>query len=300
MKPCYFDTFHPQDEDDTFDLALRRTGAAARTDLSTRAAPGLVMVPFRNGHFYPDNVNATCNFQSGGIFENGDGSFSGVYVSVPPLDNPVTTGKGARVLVPFYGRKFGLRFKRPVSFTFDVVIDGVAYEVDGRLATPANAGLWSGSQVDGAALVLVADDLADRLHYAEIVVIAEPNGGATRTVTLLGFLAERRAGYPDPARPAAIVRQVAVGNTQATWNSGFGASCYPRTLERVIYCNTSASAVTVTVQYGGTTVWQEVLAAAGTAGCAKTFDAGGSSYTDLWTHAASTAAVVQATVLGKY
>jgi hypothetical protein len=159
---------------------------------------------------------------------------------------------------------------------------------------------------DGDSYRIIASDLPDGPHSVEVGVASDPTGVSTYTLNLYGFVVERRVGYTERTRlQGVITRGTSLGTSASSIVNG--SSSPPNivaSLRGVQYVNTSASAVTVSVQYGSVLVWQASLAAAGTAGCSATFDlleatafSGNSSST--FAHLASAAGAVNYMILGR-
>lgn len=260
----------------------------------------MVRVPLKHYGFHFEAVNAINSTQMGGIEENTDGTSMGQYMSVTCMASPISAGKGARIVVPFSGRKFGIRVVGPTSaFKFDVIIDGEAFAVNlANNSYLANGVVWGGSYSNDQE-VMIADDLADRLHIAEVVVVADKAGGATRTVIVLGWLLERRAGYRELVDSIAeVVHEATLTASQAQIFGGSGMR--PRSLRAVKYYNKSASQRTVTIQVAGKDKYKIVLAATGTLGCSAEFPMYDCTAIATWTHAADAVDSVEATVEGTW
>lgn len=244
----------------------------------------LVKVPFRSGHFYSTDVGSTASFQSSGITSNEDGSNTGLNVSVP-----VGSQNGVSIRVPFYGRSFGLRWRRDSNAgDFSIAIDGVSY----GLITGQHTYLINESAVltDGESLVLITDDLPDGVHYAEIMV---SNRATTNAILFYGLLLERRAGYSEKPRTKPFLNPIAVTTSDVVIPKGSNPDSL-LTVEKIIYTNTTASAITVTVNYNGVQMWQKPIPANDSVEFVL-----GSTINSLTTHLAS-ATGVNATVIGGY
>lgn len=247
-----------------------------------------VKVPFRNGYYYADNVSSTISWQSSGIYDNEDGSDTGITISVPQGLN-----FGARIRVPFYGTVFGVRFRHGSTYTpFGVSIDGVAY---GSFATQHTyLDNEAASLTDGESLIMVDTDLPDGLHYADIVLTSQASG--TSALFLYGLILESRAGYERKLRNQIINATTALTTTQTAISLGSQASSQVRGVRQVIYTNTTASPITVTIQNNSAILWQKSIAA----GDSATFDFGApTAVSSSQTHAAS-ATGINATVIGGY
>lgn len=249
-----------------------------------------VKIPFRNGYYYADNVGGTASFQSQGIYDNEDGSDTGINISVPQGLN-----YGVRIRVPFYGTVFGVRFRHGATYTnFGVSIDGVAYGAVSTQHTYLDneaAGL-----TDGESLVMIDTDLPDGLHYADIVLTSQSS--TTSSLLLFGIIVEKRAGYEAKPRQQYIGSTIALTTSQTAvpLTSSGGSTTAIRGIRQIIYTNTGASSITVTIQNSGTVMWQKSISSGDTA----IFDFGASTaIAGSITHAASVAGI-NATVIGGY
>lgn len=207
----------------------------------------LVKIPFRDGQVSIHLNGSTAKTVSSHIFENEDGTGTGLNVSVP-----VGLGNGVRIRLPFYGRVFGVRWRRQAGAgDFSVAIDGVPY------------GLFKGNHqyleneaagvIDGETLVVVEDSLDDGLHYAEIVV---QNKEVTNAILFFGILVSKSAGYTEIPRIPQIIDPVSLPTTTSSISIG---QC--RYLSEIVYSNPTSSAVTVTIEYNSKTLWHKSIPA---------------------------------------
>lgn len=209
----------------------------------------LVKVPFREGYFVVET--GSMSFKDGGYHSNEDGSDTAILVTVPAGIN-----NGARMRFPFYGRKFGVRWQRDNSqCDFTVMIDGVAYSVSGTDSFYVNESV---SLTDGEALIVIEDSLPDGIHYADIQVSAPTTG--TNSLTLFGFLAERRAGYESRPRANSINGPFSTPTTSTGIARG-NAPLKLKTIRKIIYTNTTASPITISITYNGTVIWSKSVLA---------------------------------------
>jgi hypothetical protein len=247
-----------------------------------------VKIPFRSGYYYADNVSSTATYQSQGIYDNEDGSDTGINISVPQGLN-----YGVRIRFPFYGTVLGVRFRHGSSYNnFGVSIDGVAYGPISAQHTYLDN--EAASLTDGESLVMIDTDLPDGLHYADIVLTSQSS--ATSSMFLFGIVVEKRAGYENKPRQQYIIGTTAITTSQTAISLGSPAASQARGVRQIIYTNTSASSITVTVQNNSTTIWQKAIAAGDTA----ILDFGASTaLTVSITHAAS-ATGINATLIGGY
>lgn len=266
--------------------------------LRTREVRGdLVPIPFDPLQYYAELVGtATAAFQTTGVYSNPDGSATGINVSVP-----AGLTQGARLWVPFYGQAFGVRWRRDNSATdyISVTVDGVPVAVNtGTLPLLEAEGLTT-QITDAEARAVTHEHLDPGVHVAEIAVVSDPS--TTQSVTLYGLLLDSRAGY----RPLPRVGQVQTASTLTTSAVeipvGRGTALAMRAIRKVLYVNTSAAAVTVTVKNSTNTLKVLYLAATGNAGDCGEFDPGSAiAASAAFTHQASANTAVTATVIGEY
>jgi hypothetical protein len=206
----------------------------------------LVPRPFEGGGFITtDSVGATANINAAIV--NKDGSGTAIVINVPAGLN------GARVQVPFFGRAFGLTFRRSqgqgsqIPSEFSVRIDGVAYAVS---TTITRVSLFNQVLEDSNCKVLITDDLPEGEHVAEITLVAPANG--TDQLFLESYLVERRAGYTAvlpadvlltlstatvPTVAAAIYDTLVAANPAGTFGIG-------RRVSRIRWQNNSGAPIT--------------------------------------------------------
>jgi hypothetical protein len=247
----------------------------------------LVKIPFRSNNFVDETTGSTCFFQPTGITDNSDGSGTGIYVSVPQgLD------VGVRIRFPFYGSVLGIRWRRDgAACDFSVAIDGVPY--DGIKSTHTYLANEYGYFTDTESLVVIADDLPDGLHYAEIVVVSQP--ATTNTIAFYGYLVEERVGYTEKPRTNFVVSTASLTNSAVSITTGSG-NTQARSVRKIFYTNTTASPITVNISNNGTVMWQKIVPANDTID----FDFGEQTSINLtYTHQAS-AVGVNSTVIGGY
>jgi len=152
-----------------------------------------------------------------------------------------------------YGRTVGIRFRKlSTTPAFSLVIDGVPYEVPQMqrqvfFGNQQISGL--GNSKEG---IFVVSDLPDTPHSVRIIVW--PDGVASKTVVIYGFLAERCAGYSTHA-PLDIMyggatlttSAVAVPITDTAGNANHG-------VKSIIYYNSDVATRTVTLTWNSITV----------------------------------------------
>lgn len=227
--------------------------------------------------------SATSSYQTQSNPNNADATSSCVLLTVPAFI--AATQAGVTIARTIYGKSIGVRFLRSSSTpVFCVEIDGVCYLVNQPIAFDD----ISNSALDGEAFFMIADDLADGPHSVRVIIGSDPLINAIQTLTLYGFLAERRAGYVEPAK----VNDFGTPGTLTT-----SAVAITRTVERyvraILYTNISGSPATITLSYSGTVVWQQALAA----GASVTLDLLGLTALSA-THSASVASAINFVTLG--
>jgi len=120
-------------------------------------------------------------------------------------------------------------------------------------------------------------------------------GGASRSVLLFGLLLERRAGYQEQPRVGQLLTPVTLTTSQVAVPGTPTTATGLRTIRKIVYANTTAGAITVTVQSNAVTIWSRSIAANSTEELDFGIPVG---YTSLITHAASAGSSVNATVVG--
>lgn len=210
---------------------------------------GLVKVPFTERLVSISKPGSTATLGSGHSY-NEDGSDTGINVNVP-----AGKGNGVSIRFPFYGKVFGLRWRRNSSACdFSVLIDGVAYgPITGNHNYFVNEGE---SVVDTDSLVIIKDDLGKGTHYAEIVVTS---GQSTNAIAFLGLLLEKRAGYSEKPRINGISVPVALGTTPTAIPQTTNLDSLSN-VKKLLFVNTTASAITVTLESSGTAIWRKSIA----------------------------------------
>lgn len=268
-----------------FDLQIAavRNDESAEGVLRTRQTTGgsLVRVPFIKGQFSTTVTGTSTISPNSGIVYNRDGTGYVAQVSVP-----ATVADSAVITLPFSGRAFGLRWRNLYSENtrFSVLIDGVGYEVDTGIpflrATPA----WNSNLTyDQECAVVIADDLPDGQHVAQIVF--SPNVSGAISILLYGYMVEQRLGYKDYRRTAMPLAAGTLTNLQVAIDIINGGPDIGVAVGQTLYFNSDTSARTITIQNNGTTINQLILAPAGTPGCSGYMDWGGVQLTSLITHA---------------
>jgi len=255
----------------------------------------LVPIPFDALQYYAElSGGATATSAPTGVYSNPDGSGTGVNVSIPS-----GADAGVRLWMPFYGRGFGVRWRRDSGLTatnLSVVVDGEAVGVDtGNLPHLVAEAITT--QITDAEARAITHPLLpnDGPHVAEIHVIRDPS--ATATITLYGFLLDERAGYRPLPRVAQMLTTTVLTAAAVEIPVGRGTALAMRAIRKVIYTNITAGPVTVTVKNGANTVWARSIPANETI----EFDPGTAiAASSAFTHQASAATSVNATVIGEY
>lgn len=254
-------------------------------------------VPFRSLEYYAELTGgATAAYQTTGVYSNPDGSGTGLNISIP---TDVTVGAGARIWLPFYGRIFGIRWRRDVGATatgISVTVDGVSVAVTpvAALTQLTDEGITTQITDTRARAITHRNLLDDGPHVAEIAIASVASVAAT--VTLYGYIADQRAGYQQLPRIAQVVSTTTLTAADVEIPVNRGNVLAFRAIKRVIYTNTTTGTITVTVKNGANIMWQAAIPATSSA----TFDPGGVAASAAFTHAASAATSVNATVIGEY
>lgn len=252
----------------------------------------VVLQPFRESQ-YATQIVGTAGVTPFDAFstttEGNSGNQHVLNVSVP---SGITSG--AQIWQPFYGSVFGISFKliNTNIGNISVGIDGEYFPVP-HLYPPIFASR-SFNVVDGNAFMLIADDLNDGPHMADICVT--PDAATTAAIRLYGYLVDANAGYREFGSHAfpsvGLITNVAVAVS-------LGSAPYlGRVIRKIIYHNTDASTRTVTIQFAGSTIWRKQIAAGDTA----EFDPGATTsfYPNVASgiaHLADVTNVVRATVI---
>lgn len=204
----------------------------------------LVMVPFQAARYASQAIGATASYQRG-ITYNPDGSGTAINVSVP------TGSNGVRIFQLFEGSTFGLRYRANLLTqrvdAITVSVDGVPVTFNPEAAL-ADLNLES-SQDMYFGHTVTHRDLPEGTHLAEIVLTSGP---ATRSIVLLGYLADQAAGYSPPTR----FHQMVIGGAVGTSFSYVKYGDAPEDLaaiSRIAYSNSTESPITVTLSYIGST-----------------------------------------------
>lgn len=213
---------------------------------------------------------------------------------------PFDGSSGARIVVPFSGRCFGVMW-HSVQTTpdFSVTVDGEAVRVPGWLPRFPLMGITN-QIVDAEASVITHDYLPRGRHVAEIALAS--NGVGTISLSLYGVLLDRGSGYESPPRTLHAVNVVDLPDsaTALTLASGGSGERTMRGIRKIIYYNKSGGAITVTIENNSVPYWAVAIPAGET----REFDPGGvltlSVASGGWTHKASAASSINATLIEGY
>ena len=231
----------------------------------------LVAVPFRKDMFragvsgsgYAPSIN-------GGFPENGDGTQSGMFVSVPAS---ATWANVATLDFWVQGRVVGLRVLRSADYggkPIGCMIDGVAYAVKTDiLVTPA--GQSPTNTNPGVSWQILADDLDEGLHYVELVFPCDIS--VSRLWAVLGYIAEARAGY-RPIDPYVNFSLRAPLALTASWTEIIASNDKATGIRKIVFYNPTGGPITAQVRYTNDNgvIWSKSVAAGDT----LEFDPGGS------------------------
>jgi len=235
-----------------------------------------------NGASTPNLANALASSEIG--------ARTGYFVSTAGGAAP--SGQYAELHFKFSGEKFGLIFDLSaayVGFEVGCMIDGVVYPVkQPSMLMPDTQAPFV--QLPIAPYTYVADDLGAGVHHARLVF---PAGAVTKSWMILGYLVDANAGYTVPPRGVNINRNTAVAVTTSAVTFPTGTDTPYRGYRGIIFTNTTASPITVTIQNsGGTAFWIKSIPA----NDVVTFDALGFLYDPVKLFASATG--VNATLIG--
>lgn len=258
----------------------------------------LVALPFKTNAYWYEVVN-TGTMTPTTIIVTGNPDGSGSQISLGGGINGADSG--ARLWIPFVGRCFGVRWQQTnLTPNFDVVVDGVAVNVEGQHGVLLREGMSATAIADARRQLVTHTDLHPGQHYAEIVVAAE-TGGTAKPLSLYGYLVDRNAGYVEEYRPSHVVSTAALTTSmvQVPMITG-SASAIERTLrgvDRIIYTNITAGAITVELENGsGVLMWTASIPA----NSSVVLDLGGVNLnSSVFKHKASAGSSVNATVIGR-
>lgn len=248
----------------------------------------LVRVSFRPSQ-YVTGTGGSANVNIGANLDSNEGG-------IPAAVTLVTTaviGDYAYWRTQFYGRRVGIPVR--ISSTtpdFQVTVDGIAYGL-------SNLAPLYGSQaagiLEGWGLLLVPALFDDGTHDIEIRLVGDTTGA--KSLTFFGLLLESRVGYTATERVEDAVTPVTLTTSPVEIPSNRGGTGIAlRHISGVMYLNSSASDVVVTIAFGGTDVRKVTVPASGSA---DWLPPGGRIYPSAsWTQKAATGAVITATTIG--
>lgn len=225
----------------------------------------LVRVPFRDGHITYNGSSAIVTREA--WQENADGSASGFLVSVA-----AAATAPAIIEHLFYGRVYGIRLLQnynspnigPGITDFGINIDGKSYPVSGAYTRQDTN--TSSTFPNGEAVLVIADDLPNGPHKATLIFPAHPTINAQWG--LLGFAAERAAGYEPLERVALFGTSAVLGTSDTALSALYRSSSVSKTGRGVygaVFYNSTASPVIVTIKNNATDIYALTVPANGSA-----------------------------------
>lgn len=259
-----------------------------------RVGANRVRVPFRAISSQIGSSGASSTSTPIGTYPNPDGSGSLVRLTAA-AEAPSASGTGASIETTFFGEEVGLAFARySTAPAFDVVIDGVAYAVDAALK---RHGVVGPTYEDHAAIAWFSD-LGPGPHTLLVSLTTAGAGGSSKVLDLYGLILDRRDGYSEPNRPSVFVTPADTPTSQTAISSGSGTRNELIAIDKVLYRNTTGAAKTVVIKIGTAEIAELVLAATGSDGSFKEFNANGIPPRNgsSITHAASGAGVTFTTI----
>lgn len=203
----------------------------------------MVIIPFDS----KDNtsvVGATVNFYNSlSGSENSNGSVLSVQV------NQGTTNFFQKKF-PFRGTMLGIARRASDNVNYTVIIDGVAYKAGAGNPNSVKPYEWSTQNLyaDNTYVEVIATNLPDTQHEVEIIV--QGNAVSTINFNLYGIGVSRDAGYREPMQSIWRILNVTIPTTLTAIST---LSTTPiKAVGKYCFYNSTASAVVVTVSYGGT------------------------------------------------
>jgi hypothetical protein len=246
----------------------------------------LVTMPMLRTAYSVNAVGSTSPSISAAFPENGDGTQSGIFISVA-----ASASLANSALIGFWimGEVFGLRLSKSGGyFTANPVgcrIDGVAYDVAVDLARdPVTNGMAFIGTTPGVLSQIIATDLGSGPHYVELIFPAFLSG-ATRQYGLLGYLVDSRVGNVAPARGVTL-NLPQIGPAAITWVNVCNPTLAFQGIRKVFVMNTTATAIIVLLRWNSSVneFWRRTVPANDTLEC----DLGGILYDVLQVYAAAT------------
>jgi hypothetical protein len=216
---------------------------------------GLVPVPWRSTEYSTNSSGASVSLNSDtlGHWETGQANLFASLTSA--------TGAYVTIKVRFYGRAFGIVGNPSGTYGWTnvrVLIDGAAYSLPTH-RTQFDLGTAI-AQPNPHAAYIVADDLEDGEHQAEIVCLGN---GLAQSFNLYGYLCEARAGYVPLPPSAILVGAALLSAATRTLLSTFATSY--RLWTQIQASNVTGTAATLTIDRNSVTIWRAEIPANGTA-----------------------------------
>lgn len=203
----------------------------------------VVIIPF-DSSFIQASTGASINFYNG---LSGTAYSNGSVVSVQVTQG---TGNYAQIKIPFRGTMFGIARRSYDVINYTVMIDGVAYPAGTGNSNAIQPNEWLSQSAfqDNKYVEMITNNLLDTTHEAEIIVQGIASG--TLNFNLFGIAVSKDSGYREPVPSIWRIMNVTLPTTLATIAS---LSSTPiSSVGKYCFYNSTASAVTVTVSYGGT------------------------------------------------
>lgn len=240
-----------------FDLQIagvRDNGSAHGIVDVNQASGPLANVPFRDGQFSVSGASWSADVTGGGTNDDGSNSFLQFAMATTM---PASTVNYIRWM--FYGTTLGVRFDPTFTsggggiYDFCVIIDRVAYRVSKARYYDDSLAAWN--ILNGAHNVIVARDLTDGPHYAEINIT--PQAGVNGQL-FYGFCADAKYYRQYQGRAylnttsSLTTSMVAVAIAPNSQYRGMG-------LRAIFYANVDSATRVVTVEANSVTIWQKTI-----------------------------------------
>lgn len=216
-----------------------------------------VSVPFREGHFSISGASLSVDVTAGAM--NDDGSMTWAQFAVPTT---VPAPTPAYIRWMFYGTTLGVRFDPIFTsggggvYGFDVIVDRVPYHVDKALYYDDTNAAWN-ILGNGAHGVIVARDLPDTVHYAEINIT--PQAGVNGQI-IYGFIADAHR-YRQYGARGYLNTTTSLTSSMVAVNIGTNAQIRGHGLRSILYANTDSVDHNVTIEQNGVTIWDQIIPA---------------------------------------
>lgn len=242
------------------ETGYRATRSPGGVQLSQPTRDRLVQYPPYSVSWHSDITGGASNTQISSLFSNPDGSALGINTTVP-----AGGAATADIWVPFRGSCFGVRWRRAQALAggeFSVAVDGQWVGVPGDENYLTLEGMTN--RQDDYAMVLLADDLdPKRLHHARIRVVGHPT--SSTTIIFYGWLLDMGAGYRQPENIVGFPTTAAVPTVQTEIPTNRTNNNQLTGIKEIHYTNTTAGALTVTIQNAGVVMRQVSVPANGDA-----------------------------------